>query len=88
MMKVSKAWRSAMLEQITKGREIDSNFRRQILQDTVHICEKNFKEDQINKCEYILFLGFRLNYQYPFLSKRNPCNLTTVVATVHRLTDS
>ena len=42
-----KKWRADLLNEITKGREVDANFRRQILNDTVRICEKHFEADQI-----------------------------------------
>ncbi|CAB3993280.1 Transposable element P transposase, partial [Paramuricea clavata] len=40
-----KAWRSQWLNELTKTRVIDKNFRAQIDNDKVFTCEKHFKED-------------------------------------------
>ena len=48
----SKEWRAAMLNAITKYREVDASFRKQILSDKVYICEKHFEPDSINKCKF------------------------------------
>lgn len=42
-----KEWRRNWLSQITKTREIDEDFRRQINNDTVYTCEKHFLPEDI-----------------------------------------
>ena len=38
---------------ITKYREVDANFKQQIQSDRVHICEKHFREEDIDQSKYI-----------------------------------
>ena len=44
-----KAWRSQRLNELTKTRVIDKDFRAQILNDKVFTCEKHFKDIEICK---------------------------------------
>ena len=49
-------WRSDMINIITRDREIDSDLRRQINEDRLHICEKHFQSDEMYYCKFILNL--------------------------------
>ena len=46
-------WRENLINIITRDRVIDSNFKRQINEDRLHICEKHFKKDEIEHCKLI-----------------------------------
>ena len=46
-----KVWRSQWLNDLTKTRVIDKNFRAQIDNDRVFTCEKHFKEEDIETCK-------------------------------------
>ncbi len=43
----SNKWRRDVLNIITKYRVQDDNFKRQLLNDTLHICEKHFKPEDV-----------------------------------------
>ncbi|XP_065064989.1 uncharacterized protein LOC135691144 [Rhopilema esculentum] len=43
----SKQWRKELLNIITKYREQDESFKRQLANDTLHICEKHFVPEDI-----------------------------------------
>ena len=45
-------WRNDWLGEVTKAREIDQDFREQIKNGKVHTCEKHFKPEDIEICEY------------------------------------
>ena len=47
-------WRRDMINIITRDREIDSDLRRQINEDRLHICEKHFQPDEMYYCKFIL----------------------------------
>ena len=47
-----RKWRNDWLEEVTKTREIDQDFREQIKNDKVHVCEKHFKPEDIEICKY------------------------------------
>ena len=47
-----RKWRSDWLGEVTKTREIDQDFREQIKNDKVHVCEKHFKPEDIEICKY------------------------------------
>ena len=49
-----KNWRENWLNELTKTRVVDSDFRRQISNDTVFTCEKHFKPEDIEICKYRL----------------------------------
>ena len=49
-------WRNYMINIITRDREIDSDFRRQINEDRLHICEKHFQSDEMYYCKFIFTL--------------------------------
>jgi len=49
-----KRWRNSWLDVITRTRVIDESFKAQIKNDTVHVCEKHFKQEDIDICEYIV----------------------------------
>ena len=52
-----KRWREEWLSKITKTRVIDKAFREKKLNDTVYICEKHFKAENIESCKYTLILS-------------------------------
>lgn len=59
----SKQWRRDVLNIITKYRVKDDNFKSQLDNDTLHICEKHYKPDDITmrKCRIsFMFIYFRL----------------------------
>ena len=43
----NKKWRADLLNIITKNRLVDESLKRQISENTVHICEKHFHPDQL-----------------------------------------
>ena len=45
-----------MINIITRDREIDSDLRRQINEDRLHICEKHFQPDEMYYCKFLLNL--------------------------------
>lgn len=47
-----RKWRNDWLGEVTKTREIDQDFREQIKNDKVHVCEKHFKPEDIEICKY------------------------------------
>ena len=49
---VHRKWRNEWLGEVTKAREIDEDFREQIKNDKVHVCEKQFKPEDIKICKY------------------------------------
>ena len=57
----SKQWRRDVLNIVTKYRVKDENFKRQLDNDTLYICEKYYKPDDITirKCMIL----FKHNYQ-------------------------
>nr|XP_047126212.1 uncharacterized protein LOC124807816 [Hydra vulgaris]XP_047126213.1 uncharacterized protein LOC124807816 [Hydra vulgaris]XP_047126214.1 uncharacterized protein LOC124807816 [Hydra vulgaris]XP_047126215.1 uncharacterized protein LOC124807816 [Hydra vulgaris]XP_047126216.1 uncharacterized protein LOC124807816 [Hydra vulgaris]XP_047126217.1 uncharacterized protein LOC124807816 [Hydra vulgaris]XP_047126218.1 uncharacterized protein LOC124807816 [Hydra vulgaris]XP_047126219.1 uncharacterized p len=42
-------WRKKLSEIISKDRLIDSALRKQIASESLHICERHFKEDEVNR---------------------------------------
>ena len=50
--KLRKEW----IGTITKFREVDANFREQIKNDRVHVCERHFKEQDIEQSKENTFL--------------------------------
>lgn len=48
-------WRKALLNIITRDRVVDEEFRRQIEEGKVHICERHFKAEDIESREYLWF---------------------------------
>ena len=38
---ITKKWRREMLNVMTKDREVDANFKKQIEKDHVYVCEKH-----------------------------------------------
>ena len=48
-----KKWRSEVPSIILKDRVIDESFRRQIDDNTLHICELHFKVDDLYYCKHI-----------------------------------
>ena len=48
--------RNDMINIITRDREIDSDLRRQINEDRLHICEKHFQPDEMYYCKFIFNL--------------------------------
>ena len=47
------SWRKAMLNVITRDRVVDSDFRRQINNDKVYICERHFLPGDLYICKSI-----------------------------------
>ena len=45
-----------MINIITRDREIDSDLRRQIFEDRLHICEKHFQPGEMYYCKFIINL--------------------------------
>ena len=50
------SWRKAMLNVITRDRVVDSDFRRQINNDKVYICERHFLPGDLYICKSIIKL--------------------------------
>ena len=50
-----KKCREDWLSEITKTRTVDSMFKQQMLKDSVYTCEKHFKPEDIETCEYLCF---------------------------------
>lgn len=48
-----KKWRSEFLNVLTKYREKDDGFKRQLHIDSLHVCEKHFAPDEIIICRFI-----------------------------------
>ena len=48
-----KKWRSEVLNIILKDRVINESLRRQIDNNTLHICELHFKDDDLYYCKHI-----------------------------------
>lgn len=46
-----KKWRAEILNSITKVREVDQDFRRQILSNSFRICEQHFEKDDLIPCK-------------------------------------
>ena len=46
-----KHWRVEWLNEITKSREIDKEFRERIEKDKVYTCEKYFAQEDIETCK-------------------------------------
>ena len=57
-------WRNDMINIITRDREIDSDLRRQIIEDRLHICEKHFQPDEMYYCKFIFNLYWSLIIVY------------------------
>ena len=69
-----KKWREHWLSEITKTRVIDKDFQKQIDSDKVFICEKHFKPEDVELCEYCCcYFGF-LGCQHQLTS----CQLSLV----------
>ena len=47
----TKKWRREMLNVITKDRVVDANFKKQIENDHVYVCEKHFMECDMYICK-------------------------------------
>ena len=47
----SKKWRSDMLHFITRDRVMDDSLRKQIAENTLHVCELHFNEDDLYYCK-------------------------------------
>ena len=46
-----KKWRDDWLNEITKTREVDREFRERILNDNVFTCERHFEAEHIEICK-------------------------------------
>ena len=49
-------WRTTWLNELTKHRQIDADFKRQIDEDRVHTCEEHFHPHEIEVCKYFPIL--------------------------------
>ncbi len=47
-----KKWRADWLNEITKGCVVDKDFRERLESDQVFMCEKHFKPEEVEICEY------------------------------------
>ena len=65
----SKQWRRDVLNIVTKYRVKDENFKRQLDNDTLHICEKHYKPDDITirKCRISIYIRQVNDYPISFL---------------------
>ena len=61
---VHRKWRNEWLGEVPKAREIDEDFREQIKNDKVHVCEKHFKPEDIEICKY-RFISVELYSMWP-----------------------
>ncbi len=52
-------WRQKLINVVTKDRVIDQSLKKQIEENRIYICEKQFQETQINEREYIEFFCLR-----------------------------
>ena len=43
----NKKWRQELIAIITKDRVVDASLKRQIETNTLHICERHFREEQL-----------------------------------------
>ena len=59
-------WRRELLQIITRDRVEDAALKRQICKDSIHICEKHFREDQLYICKFI-FTTTYCNFLFCFL---------------------
>ena len=57
---VNKEWRKMFLGEILKFREVDANFKRQINENNVFVCEKHFHKNEIEICEYPFLNAMRV----------------------------
>ena len=48
----NKEWREKWLAELLKIRKLDTNFRRQINENSVFICERHFNDSDIEICKY------------------------------------
>ena len=55
-------WRKRWLDEITKTRVVDADFKRQISEHRVHACERHFYDYEIEICKFMykISLGTRL----------------------------
>ena len=47
-----KEWRSKWLNELTKSRVVDKDFKKLIENDTVYACQNHFKPEDIEICKY------------------------------------
>ena len=48
----TEEWRREMLNIITKDGVVDANFKKQVENDHVYVCEKHFRECDMYICKY------------------------------------
>ena len=51
-----KKWRSDWLSVNTKAKVMDKSFKELIAKDRVYTCERHFASDDIEICEYLVFV--------------------------------
>ena len=51
-------WRNELVNVITRDREVDQDFRRQIKEDRLHICRRHFNTDNMYHCKYFILVSF------------------------------
>lgn len=60
-----KKWRELWLNELTKTRVVDKDFKRQIDNDRVFTCENHFRPEDIEICKYqIQFYKFNYTRSY------------------------
>ena len=49
-------WRKKLINIITKDRVVDMSLKKQIENNSLHICERHFQEDDMNQSKYFIFV--------------------------------
>eukprot|EP00794_Sanderia_malayensis_P017183 gene17183-18912_t len=77
-----KKWRADWLNQITKSRVVDKDFRERMKNDRVFTCEKHFKLEEVEICKSPQFLNIEKGkkslsnvHEGPTVSKDEDCLL-------------
>ena len=78
-----RRWRNEWLGEIKKTREMDQDFRRQIIDDKIYTCEKHFDPGDIEICKAPFTLepthGTALIKQGPYIQKSSTARLIFTV---------
>ena len=53
-------WRKRFINQVTKTRVIDSQFRSMIENDRVFACERHFEADDVEICKHVHYIYYNL----------------------------
>lgn len=54
-----KKWRHEWLNVLIRTRTLDGSLKKQLEQDTVHICERHFQENEIDICKWYILLHLK-----------------------------